>query len=122
MSWLISGKRTRLRARREDRRHRTIQRVEVITAAFGQQIEILLNEQANDRGLERANLGDAIVPHRLLGQPALAERHVVNLERPKAIRERNSHLRGLRLRGRAQRAGADQTEQQREIDGLIVVY
>ena len=104
----------RLRPRREDRRHGAIQCVEVITAAFGQQIEILLDEQANDAGLERANFGDAIVPHRFLGQPALAERHLVDFQRPEAIGERDADLRGLRLRGRAQRAGACETEQQPE--------
>ena len=95
----------RFRARRQDRRHRTIQRVEVITAALGQQIEILLDEQANDAGFERTNLDDAIVPHRFLGQSALAERPLVDFQRPEAIGERDTDLRGLRLRRRIQCAG-----------------
>ena len=104
----------RLRARRQDRRHRTVQRVEVITAAFGQQIEILLDEQTDDAGFERADFGDTIVPHRLFGQPALAERHPVDFQRPEAIGERDADLRDLRLRGRAQRGGHCETEQQPE--------
>src|SRR5205823_6782676 len=49
-----------------------------------------------------------------IGQPSLAQRHLVDFQRPKAIGKRDADLRDLRLRGRAQREGECKTEQQPE--------
>ena len=56
----------RLCAGLENRVHGTVQRVEVIAPALGQEVEILLDEQTNDARMQRPNLGDAVRPHRVV--------------------------------------------------------
>ena len=52
--------------------HRWIERGEVIAAMSRIHIKIFLNKKTNQFGMERANLRDAIVPHRVRRQSPLA--------------------------------------------------
>ena len=44
-------------------------------AALGQEVEVLLDEEADQFGSEGADLGNPAVPHRFFRQPSLAEGH-----------------------------------------------
>ncbi len=87
----------RLGAGLENRVHRAVQRVEVIPSPLRQQVEVFLDEQANQSGPQGANLRDPVVPHRFRRQSALPERHVVDIHRPQPLGQRDRYLYALRL-------------------------
>jgi len=59
-----------------------VQRVEMVMARGRQQIEVLLNEQPDHARMQGAHLGLALLPHRIGGETALAERDAIDLQRP----------------------------------------
>jgi len=96
----------RLRARSQDGVHRPVQCFKMIAVVFRQKVEILLNEQPDERRLQRANLGNPILPHRLVGKSALAQGHFVDFERSEGIPEVHVDVRRVRLRSGAKNARA----------------
>jgi len=95
----------------KNRIDRTIERVEVIFPRLGQQVEVFLDEQANHLRPQRVNFGDAVVPHRLDGKPALAEGHPIDFQRPQAFAHRDGNRHVARL-GQGPLGGGRQHDQQ----------
>src|SRR5262249_19756081 len=95
----------RLRAGLEDALDRVIQGLEMVTAVFGQELKILLNEQPDQPRAKRSDLADPAVPHRFVRQTALSESHAVDLQWPKPFAKGGSHrdLTGLGDRSRESR-------------------
>ena len=80
----------------------------MIASPLGEQIKILLDEEANESGPERADLGHAVIPHRFLGKTALAEGHVVNVQRAEPLGEGYLNLGGgLSLGRKDHKAGCE---------------
>ena len=65
-----------------DQVHGFVERFPVVAAVVGEQIEILLDEEPDHARMQVANLGDAIGPHRLFGEAALAQSKAIDLEGP----------------------------------------
>src|SRR5207237_8849803 len=67
-AWFEADAHQRLRASGEDRIDRAIERFEVISPAFGHEVEELLNEEPNEARVEYAQLGNAIGELRMVGK------------------------------------------------------
>ena len=64
-------------------------------------MKVLLDEQPDQAWADRSDLSDPVVPHRLIRQPSLAKRHVVDLQTTKPLSDGHFHRDVARLRNSA---------------------
>ena len=90
--------------------------IEAVFALGGEHVEILLEKQANQPGMQRTDLGGAARPDRVRRLPALSQaRHLVDLKRAEAMDQidfNGDGARGLSRRGCRPRGSDTRQKQQ----------
>src|SRR5208337_5138982 len=76
---------------------RLVERVKVITSICRKKVEVLLYKQPNQARMEGANLGDTVIPHRILRQAALTEGDVIHFHGANIFRKIELQCRGAGL-------------------------
>ena len=99
----------RLRSGLQDQVYRAVQLREVIPSVRRQEVEILLDEKADQPGPQGANLRGAFLPHGLFRESSLPQRHARHVERAGEIRRRDGD-------GRRSLLGASKGGGQRQAD------
>ena len=66
----------------QDQVHGLVERIEIVTAWRGQQVEVLLDEEPDQFRMQGADLGLPLFAYRVGGESALAQGYVIDVEWP----------------------------------------
>ncbi|PYV36549.1 MAG: hypothetical protein DMG06_30470 [Acidobacteria bacterium] len=81
----------------QDRLHRSIQRLPVVSSFLGIDVKILLDEEPNQTGMQTADLGNSILPHGDLGKAALTQTKSVDFHWAQVLLEVDGDAGGIPL-------------------------